>query len=42
MGMLTELFGSKEGLMSLAVIVIMLGMGAFFIRLFIKNMNDKS
>ncbi len=41
MAIFSEIFSSAEGLMSLAVIVFMLGMGAYFIRMFIKNMNDK-
>ncbi len=41
MTILSELLSSKEGLMSLAVIVFMIGMGAYLVRMFIKNMNKK-
>jgi len=35
--MLLELFGSFAGQLSLAVILLMLGMIVFFVRLFIKK-----
>jgi hypothetical protein len=41
MAIFSELFSSKEGLMSLVVIIFMLGMGVYFVRMFIKNMNAK-
>jgi hypothetical protein len=41
MAIINELFSSKEGLMSLAVLVFMLGMGGYLFRMFIKNMNKK-
>ena len=40
MGALSELFTSEEGLLSLAVIVFMLGMGVYFVRMFITKMNN--
>ena len=40
MGALTELFATPEGLLSLGVIVFMLGMGVYFVRMFISKMND--
>ncbi|MBK9704094.1 MAG: DUF3149 domain-containing protein [Betaproteobacteria bacterium] len=36
-----ELFGTDVGLLSLAVIVFMLGMGVFFVRLFVRKMNSE-
>jgi len=39
--MLAELFTSFTGLLSLAVIVFILGMSAFFIRLFFKTPADE-
>jgi hypothetical protein len=35
-----ELLSSDVGLMSLAVIVITLGMGGFFIRYFLRHMRE--
>lgn len=35
-----ELLGSDVGLMSLGVIVFMLGMGAFFVRYFVRHVRD--
>lgn len=37
---LQELFTSDVGLMSVAVIAFMLGMGAFFVRYFLRHMRD--
>lgn len=37
---LKELFTSDVGLMSLATIGIVLGMGAFFVRYFLKHMRE--
>lgn len=37
---LKDLFTSDAGLMSMAVIAFMLGMGAFFIRYSLKHMRD--
>lgn len=39
MALITELFTSEEGLMSLAVLVFMIGMAIYLFRMFIKNMN---
>ncbi|MBK9676706.1 MAG: DUF3149 domain-containing protein [Betaproteobacteria bacterium] len=36
-----ELFGTDVGLLSLAVIVFMLGIGVFFVRLFVRKMNSE-
>ena len=41
MAILTELFTSEEGLMSLGVIVFMLGMGGYLVKMFISKMNNK-
>lgn len=35
-----DLLGSDVGLMSLGVIVFMLGMGAFYIRYFLRHMAE--
>jgi hypothetical protein len=35
-----ELFSSDVGLMSLAVLLFMFGMGGFYVRYFIKHMHD--
>lgn len=35
-----ELFSSDAGLLSLAVIAFMLGMGGFFIRYFLRHMHE--
>ncbi len=40
MKMLIDLFSTDYGLMSLAVIVIVLLMAAFFVRLFVRKMNN--
>jgi hypothetical protein len=40
MKMLIDLFSTDYGLMSLAVIVIMLLMAAFFLRMFVHKMNN--
>lgn len=37
---LKDLFTSDVGLLSVAVIAFMLGMGVFFIRFFLKNMEE--
>ena len=37
--LLIDLFSTDYGLMSLAVIVVMLMMGAFFLRMFLHKMN---
>jgi hypothetical protein len=37
-----ELFGTEVGLLSLAVILVMLGMGVFFVRMFVNKMNSES
>jgi hypothetical protein len=37
---LKDLFTSDVGLMSLAGIVFMLGMGVFFVRYFLKHMKE--
>lgn len=37
---LKELFTSDAGLLSLAVIGFMLGMGAFYLRYFLKHMHE--
>ena len=34
------LFGSDVGLMSMAVIVFMLGMGGFYLRYFLRHMHE--
>ncbi len=39
MKMLIDLFTTDYGLMSLTVIVLMLLMGAFFLRMFLHKMN---
>jgi uncharacterized membrane-anchored protein len=35
-----DIFASDAGLLSLAVIAFMLGMGAFFVRYFVRHMRD--
>jgi hypothetical protein len=40
--MLIDLFSTDYGLMSLGVIVLMLLMGAFFLRMFLHKMNHKA
>jgi hypothetical protein len=37
---LTELFSSDVGLMSVAVIVVTLGMGVFYVRYFLTHMRE--
>lgn len=37
---LKDLFTSDVGLMSLAVLVFMLGMGVFFMRYFVQHMRE--
>ncbi|MBK1688549.1 DUF3149 domain-containing protein [Rubrivivax gelatinosus] len=39
---MTVLFSTDVGLMSLAVIVVTLGMGAFYLRYFLKHMREDS
>lgn len=41
MKLLTDLFSTDYGLMSLAVILFVLLMGAFFVRMFVRKMNNK-
>ncbi len=41
MKMLTDLFSTDYGLMSLAVIVMVLLMAAFFVHMFVSKMNNK-
>jgi TRAP-type C4-dicarboxylate transport system permease small subunit len=36
----TDFFSTDYGLMSAAVIVFMLGMAVFFVRFFVRNMNE--
>ena len=40
MKMLIDLFSTDYGLMSLAVIVIVLAIGAYFVRMFLGWMDD--
>lgn len=40
MKILTDLFSTDYGLMSVAVITFMLGMGAWFIVFFIRHVNE--
>ena len=40
MKLLTDLFSTDYGLMSLAVIVITLLMGVFILRMFVRKMNN--
>lgn len=37
---LTELFTTDVGLMSVAVLVVMLGMGGFYLRYFIRHVRE--
>lgn len=37
---LSELFTTDVGLLSVAVIAFMLGMGGFYLRYFLKHMHD--
>jgi hypothetical protein len=39
MKLLTELLFTDYGMMSLGVIVFILGMGVFFVRMFLKNLK---
>lgn len=41
MKLLTDLFSTDYGLMSLAVILFVLLMAAFFVRMFVRKMNNK-
>lgn len=41
MQLLTELFSSAEGILSLIVIVFMLLMAAYFINMFVRKMNNE-
>ncbi len=41
MKLLTDLFSTDYGLMSLAVILFVLLMGAFFVRMFLQKMNNR-
>jgi hypothetical protein len=40
MKLLSDLFSTDYGLMSISGIIFMLGMGVFFIRLFTRKMNE--
>lgn len=40
MKLLTDLFSTDYGLMSISGIVFMLGMGVFFLRFFSRKMNE--
>lgn len=40
MAVLSELFSSDAGLLSLAVLAFMLGMAGFFIRYFLRHMGE--
>ncbi len=40
MRVITELFSTDVGLMSIGAIAFMLGMGAFYVRYFLKHMHD--
>jgi hypothetical protein len=40
MRVITELFSTDVGLMSIGGIVFMLGMGVFYVRYFLKHMHD--
>jgi len=40
MTLINELFGSIEGQMSIAVLAIVIGMAVFFVRMFLKKMNN--
>lgn len=42
MKLLTDLFSTDYGLMSISGIVFMLGMGVFFYRFFTKKMNESA
>jgi hypothetical protein len=41
MKLLVDLLSTDSGLMSLAVIAIVLGMVAFFVRMFLKNVREE-
>ncbi len=41
MKLLTDLFSTDYGLMSLAVILFVLLMAAFFVRMFLQKMNNR-
>ena len=40
MKLLTDLFSTDYGLMSISGIIFMLGMGVFFVRFFTRKMNE--
>jgi len=40
MAVFRDIFASDAGLLSLAVIAFMLGMGAFFVRYFLRHMHE--
>lgn len=40
MPLLKELLSSDVGLMSFAVLAVMLGMGGFYLRYFLRHMHD--
>lgn len=42
MKLLTDLFSTDYGLMSISGIVFMLGMGVFFYRFFTRKMNESA
>jgi hypothetical protein len=42
MKLLNDLFSTDYGLMSISGIIFMLGMGVFFVRFFIRKMNEDS
>ena len=42
MKLLTDLFSTDYGLMSLIGIIFMMGMGVFFLRLFTGKMNENA
>lgn len=42
MKLMSDLFSTDYGLMSLGVIVFTIGMGAFFTRLFMNKMSDSA
>ena len=41
MALLNELFGSFEGQLSFLVLLTVIGMAVFFVRMFIKKMDNK-
>ena len=42
MKLLTDLFSTDYGLMSISGIIFMLGMGVFFVRFFTRKMNEST